>query len=128
MIKKLVGEYLQRLNVGTSDRTREEIVQNDMVMAVGLSQYTLSVFHLVNHAYFKALLFLSAGAVIHALGDEQDMRKYGGLINIIPFTYVSILIGSLSLLAIPYLTGFYSKDLILEVAYGQYKLNGIVAY
>lgn len=99
-----------------------------MVMAVGLSQYTLSVFHLVNHAYFKALLFLSAGAVIHALGDEQDMRKYGGLINIIPFTYVSILIGSLSLLAIPYLTGFYSKDLILEVAYGQYKLNGVVAY
>nr|YP_010194624.1 NADH dehydrogenase subunit 5 [Conidiobolus polyspermus]QZZ81363.1 NADH dehydrogenase subunit 5 [Conidiobolus polyspermus] len=99
-----------------------------MVMAVGLSQYTLSVFHLVNHAYFKALLFLSAGAVIHALADEQDMRKYGGLINIIPFTYVSILIGSLSLLAIPYLTGFYSKDLILEVAYGQYKLNGMVAY
>nr|QUQ05909.1 NADH dehydrogenase subunit 5 [Microconidiobolus nodosus] len=99
-----------------------------MVMACGLSQYTLSAFHLVNHAYFKALLFLSAGAVIHSFSDEQDMRKYGGLINIIPFTYVSILIGSLSLLAIPYLTGFYSKDLILEVAYGQYKLNGTIAY
>jgi NADH-ubiquinone oxidoreductase chain 5 len=99
-----------------------------MVLAVGLSQYTLSVFHLVNHAYFKALLFLSAGAVIHSFSDEQDMRKYGGLINILPFTYISILIGSLSLLAIPFLTGFYSKDLILEVAYGQYKFQGSIGY
>nr|YP_010417170.1 NADH dehydrogenase subunit 5 [Capillidium rhysosporum]QWY25717.1 NADH dehydrogenase subunit 5 [Capillidium rhysosporum] len=99
-----------------------------MVLAVGLSQYTLSVFHLVNHAYFKALLFLSAGAVIHSFSDEQDMRKYGGLINILPFTYISILIGSLSLLAIPFLTGFYSKDLILEVAYGLYEYQGSIGY
>lgn len=99
-----------------------------MVLAVGLSQYTLSVFHLVNHAYFKALLFLSAGAVIHSFSDEQDMRRYGGLINILPFTYISILIGSLSLLATPFLTGFYSKDLILEVAYGQYNNQGAIGY
>lgn len=99
-----------------------------MVLAVGLSQYTLSVFHLVNHAYFKALLFLSAGAVIHSSADEQDMRKYGGLINRLPFTYICMLIGSLSLLATPYLTGFYSKDLILEVAYGQYNNQGSIGY
>lgn len=99
-----------------------------MVLAVGMSQYTLSAYHLVNHAYFKALLFLSAGAVIHSLSDEQDMRRHGGLINILPFTYICILIGSLSLLATPYLTGFYSKDLILEVAYGQYNNQGSIGY
>ena len=80
----------------------------------------------MNHAFFKALLFLSAGSVIHALADEQDMRKMGGLIRSIPFTYVMILIGSLSLMGFPYLTGFYSKDLILELVYDKYYL--IFAY
>ncbi|YP_009701413.1 NADH dehydrogenase subunit 5 (mitochondrion) [Actinia tenebrosa] len=93
-----------------------------MVMACGLSQYSISLFHLMNHAFFKALLFLSAGSVIHALADEQDMRKMGGLIRSIPFTYTMIVIGSLSLMGFPYLTGFYSKDLILELAYDQYYL------
>nr|CDG50888.1 NADH dehydrogenase subunit 5 [Hormathia digitata] len=91
-----------------------------MVMACGLSQYSISLFHLMNHAFFKALLFLSAGSVIHALADEQDMRKMGGLIKSIPFTYTMMIIGSLSLMGFPYLTGFYSKDLILELAYDQY--------
>lgn len=99
-----------------------------MVFACGLSNYSIGIFHLVNHAFFKALLFLSAGAVIHALNDEQDMRKMGGLVNLLPFTYTMILIGSLSLMALPFLTGFYSKDLILEVAYGQYLFAGNVAY
>src|SRR6056300_1151076 len=79
-----------------------------MVMACGLSQYSISLFHLMNHAFFKALLFLSAGSVIHALADEQDMRKMGGLIKSIPFTYTMIVIDS--------------KYLILELAYDRYYL------
>lgn len=97
-----------------------------MVMVCGLSSYTTSLFHLTNHAFFKALLFLSAGSVIHAVSDEQDMRKMGGLIRSIPLTYIMILIGSLSLMGFPYLAGFYSKDLILELAYDKYYL--IFAY
>jgi NADH-ubiquinone oxidoreductase chain 5 len=93
-----------------------------MVMVCGLSNYSTSLFHLMNHAYFKALLFLSAGSVIHALADEQDMRKMGGLIKFIPFTYIMVFIGSLSLMGFPYLAGFYSKDLILELAYDRYYL------
>lgn len=97
-------------------------------MAVGLSQYNVALFHLVNHAFFKALLFLAAGAVLHATYDQQDQRRLGGLIGFLPFTYTAILIGSLSLIALPWLTGFYSKDLILEVAYGQYEFSGQIAY
>lgn len=85
-----------------------------MVMSCGLSNYNVALFHLVNHAFFKALLFLSAGAVIHALNSEQDFRKMGGLRYLLPFTYTMMLIGSLSLMALPFLTGFYSKDLILD--------------
>lgn len=90
-----------------------------MVMACGLSQYSISLFHLMNHAFFKALLFLSAGSVIHAMADEQDMRKMGGILRSVPFTYTMMIIGSLSLMGCPYLTGFYSKDLIMEIAYDQ---------
>jgi NADH-ubiquinone oxidoreductase chain 5 len=82
----------------------------------------------MNHAYFKALLFLSAGSVIHALADEQDMRKMGGLVQILPMSYIMILIGSLALMGTPFLTGFYSKDVILEVAYVNYNFSGIVSY
>src|SRR6266702_2976709 len=99
-----------------------------MVMAVGLSQYNVALMHVVNHAFFKALLFLGAGAVIHSFADEQDIRKMGGLIKFLPFTYTAMLVGSLSLLATPWLTGFYSKDLIIELAYGQYSFSGIYAF
>lgn len=99
-----------------------------MVMAVGLSQYNVALMHVVNHAFFKALLFLGAGAVIHSFADEQDIRKMGGLIKFLPFSYTAMLVGSLSLLATPWLTGFYSKDLIIELAYGQYSFSGIYAY
>jgi NADH-ubiquinone oxidoreductase chain 5 len=95
-----------------------------MVFAAGLSSYSVSVFHLSNHAFFKALLFLGAGSVIHAMGDEQDMRKLGGLVKILPFTYAAMLIGSLALMGFPFLTGFYSKDLILEVSYGSFLIEG----
>ena len=88
-----------------------------MFCACGLSAYSLGLFHLINHAFFKALLFLCAGSVIHALNDEQDIRKMGGLKNILPFTYISMLIASLSLMGFPYFSGFYSKELILLVSY-----------
>ena len=99
-----------------------------MVFASGLSNYSVGIFHLSNHAFFKALLFLSAGSVIHAVNDEQDMRKMGGLKNLVPFTYSMMVIGSLALIGFPFLTGFYSKDLILEVAYGKYSLLGHLSY
>jgi len=99
-----------------------------MMMAIGLSQYNVALMHTVNHAFFKALLFLGAGAVIHSFADQQDVRRMGGLIKFLPFTYSVMLVGSFSLLATPYLTGFYSKDLILELAYGQYSFTGIYAY
>lgn len=99
-----------------------------MVFICGLSNYSVSMFHLMNHAFFKALLFLSAGSVIHAISDEQDMRKMGGLLRLIPFTYVMMLIGSLSLMGFPFLTGFYSKDVILELAYAKYNIQSTFAY
>ena len=99
-----------------------------MFFACGLSNYPLAIFHLSNHAYFKALLFLCSGAVIHAMGDEQDIRKMGGLRRILPFTYVMFLIGSLALMGFPFLTGFYSKDLILETAFASFNETGHFAY
>ena len=99
-----------------------------MVFACGLSNYSVGVFHLVNHAFFKALLFLGAGSIIHAVADEQDMRKMGGLKKLVPFTYSIMVIGSLALIGFPFLTGFYSKDVILEVAYGKYTLQGHFSY
>ena len=99
-----------------------------MIFACGLSQYAVGVFHLLNHAFFKALLFLSAGAVIHALGDEQDMRKMGGLVRLLPFTYAMMLLGSLALVGTPFLSGFYSKDAILELASATYTVPGTFAF
>jgi len=87
-----------------------------MIFCCGLSNYTVGMFHLSNHAFFKALLFLCAGSVIHAISDEQDIRKMGSLINFLPITYSLMLIGSLALVGFPFLTGFYSKDFILELS------------
>jgi NADH-ubiquinone oxidoreductase chain 5 len=99
-----------------------------MVFICGLSNYSLSLFHLTNHAFFKALLFLSAGSIIHAMSDEQDIRRFGGLLKILPFSYIMLLIGSLSLMGIPFLTGFYSKDVIIEIAFCSYLLNNSFIY
>lgn len=99
-----------------------------LFMAVGISQYNVALFHLVNHAFFKALLFLAAGAVIHGMGDQQDLRRLGGLVNFLPFTYTAILIGSLSLMAFPFMTGFYSKDLIIESGLRQFRLSGNMVF
>jgi NADH-ubiquinone oxidoreductase chain 5 len=99
-----------------------------MVVGIGLSSYNIALFHLINHAFYKALLFLGAGSVIHAVADNQDLRKYGGLIKYLPLTYSVMLIASLSLVAFPFMTGFYSKDFILESAYGQFSFSGVAAY
>jgi NADH-ubiquinone oxidoreductase chain 5 len=99
-----------------------------MVIAIGLSSYNVALFHLVNHAFYKGLLFLGAGAIIHAVADNQDLRKYGGLISFLPLTYTVILMASLSLAAFPFMTGFFSKDFILESAYGQYHFSSIDVY
>lgn len=99
-----------------------------MVFACGLSNYAVGFFHLINHAFFKALLFLSAGSIIHAISDEQDLRKMGGLKKLIPFTYAMTMLGSLALIGFPFFTGFYSKDFILEVAYSKYNFFGYFSY
>nr|AFZ64060.1 NADH dehydrogenase subunit 5 [Phalansterium sp. PJK-2012] len=99
-----------------------------MAFACGMSAYSVSMFHLMNHAFFKALLFLGAGSVIHAMSDEQDMRRMGGLVRLLPLTYSVIFIGSLSLMGFPFLTGFYSKDLILEIASSYYTIEGRFVY
>ncbi len=88
-----------------------------MFVAVGVGAFQVSIFHLITHAFFKALLFLSAGSVIHAMSDEQDMRKMGGLAKLIPWTCTVMWIGSLSLAGIPPFSGSYSKDAIVSAAY-----------
>jgi NADH-quinone oxidoreductase subunit L len=87
-----------------------------MFLAAGLGAYPNAMFHLMTHAFFKALLFMAAGLVIHALAGEQDMRRMGGLGRLLPFTYVCFAIGSLSLAGIPPFAGFFSKDSILAAA------------
>lgn len=99
-----------------------------MLFSCGISNYSVSLFHLMNHAFFKALLFLSSGVIIHALLDEQDMRKMGGLVKLLPFTYLMILIGSLALMGFPFLTGFYSKDILLELGSVNFIVPGIFCY
>jgi len=99
-----------------------------MVFACGLSSYALSLFHLSNHAFFKALLFLSAGAVIHSVSSEQDLRRFGALGTLLPYTHGMFVIGSLALMGFPFLTGFYSKDLILELAASTVTVPGTFAY
>lgn len=91
-----------------------------MVLACGLSYYNVGFFHLFNHAFFKALLFLSAGSVIHLMSNEQDIRRMGGLGSLSPFIYVNVLIGSLALAGFPFLAGFYSKDLVIEISNTEY--------
>ena len=93
-----------------------------MVLVCRFSCNEQSLYHLINHRFFKALLFLSADSVIHALSDEHDLRKGGSLLSVIPITFVCMLVVSLSLMGLPFLTGFYSKDLIVEFAYGSLTL------
>ena len=91
-----------------------------MVVACALGQYNLALFHLFNHAFFKALLLLSAGVILHSLLDEQDMRKMGGLFRLLPITYICLFFASYSLMGLPFLSGFFSKDIILEINFLSY--------
>ena len=96
-----------------------------MFVATGLGAYHIAMFHLFTHAFFKALLFLGAGSVIHSMKDEQDMRRMGGLWNKIPITYVFMIIGTLAITGFPFLSGFFSKDAIIEATYySQSKFGG----
>ncbi|MBL6958045.1 MAG: NADH-quinone oxidoreductase subunit L, partial [Rhodospirillales bacterium] len=99
-----------------------------MFFACGVSAYSAGIFHLMTHGFFKALLFLGAGSVIHAMSDEQDMRKMGGIWKVIPVTYVLMWIGSLALAGIPPFAGFYSKDIVLEAAYAAHTGVGQYAF
>ena len=126
VFSSLIGLFQQDIKKVIAYSTMSQLGM--MVIAVGLSCYNIALFHLVNHAFYKALLFLGAGAVIHAVADNQDFRKYGGLRAFLPLTYSVMLIASLSLVAFPFMTGFYSKDFIIESAYGQYYFSGTAVY
>jgi len=99
-----------------------------MIFACGLSNYNVAIFHLSNHAFFKALLFLGAGSIIHSVADEQDIRRLGGLLRLLPFAYSTGLIGSLALIGFPFFAGFYSKDSLLEVAFSSHTFVGFLCY
>ena len=99
-----------------------------MFFAAGVSAYPAAMFHLTTHAFFKALLFLGAGSVIHALSDEQDLRNMGGIRKHVPVTYAMMWIGSLALAGFPFFAGFYSKDMILEAAFAAHTGVGQMAF
>jgi NADH-ubiquinone oxidoreductase chain 5 len=126
VFSSLIGLFQQDIKKIIAYSTMSQLGM--MVIAIGLSSYNIAIFHLMNHAFYKGLLFLGAGAVIHSVVDNQDLRKYGGLRTFLPLTYTVILIASLSLVAFPFMTGFYSKDFILESAYGQYQFSSINVY
>jgi len=99
-----------------------------MFVACGVSAYQGGIFHLMTHAWFKALLFLSAGSVIHAMSDEQDIRKMGGIRSKIPITFAVMTIGTLAITGIPPFSGFFSKDMIIEAAHASETGAGHYAY
>ena len=126
IFSSLIGLFQQDIKKVIAYSTMSQLGM--MVIAIGLSSYNLALFHLVNHAFYKGLLFLGAGSVIHAVSDNQDFRRYGGLRTFLPLTYSVMLIASLSLVAFPFMTGFYSKDFIIESAYGQFFISSIIVY
>jgi NADH-ubiquinone oxidoreductase chain 5 len=126
IFSSLIGLFQQDIKKVIAYSTMSQLGM--MVIAIGLSSYNVALFHLINHAFYKGLLFLGAGSVIHAVSDNQDFRKYGGLKSFLPLTYTIMLIASLSLVALPYMSGFYSKDFILESSYGQFYFSSIAVY
>jgi NADH-ubiquinone oxidoreductase chain 5 len=126
IFSSLIGLFQQDIKKVIAYSTMSQLGM--MIIAVGLSSYNIALFHLINHAFYKGLLFLGAGAVIHSMADNQDFRKYGGLRPFLPLTYSVMLIASLSLVAFPFMTGFYSKDFILESSYGQFYFSSTAVY
>ncbi len=99
-----------------------------MFFISGLSYYNLAFFHLFNHGFFKALLFLSSGSIIHSISNEQDLRNFGNLWQALPFIYISFFIASCAIIGIPFLSGFYSKELIIEYSFFRVRLDSIYIY
>jgi NADH-quinone oxidoreductase subunit L len=99
-----------------------------MFAALGVGAYSVAIFHLFTHAFFKALLFLGAGSVIHAVGDEQDMRRMGGLFRLIPITYAMMMVGTLSLTGFPLTAGYFSKDAVIEATHASHAGVGLFAF
>jgi NADH-ubiquinone oxidoreductase chain 5 len=126
MFSSLIGFYQKDIKKIIAYSTMSQLGM--MVLSIGLSCYNIALFHLINHAFYKALLFLGAGSIIHGMLDNQDLRKYGGLKQYLPLTYSVIIIASFSLIAIPFMSGFYSKDFILESIYGQLFLSSFIIY
>jgi proton-translocating NADH-quinone oxidoreductase chain L len=115
LVSALIGVFQQDIKKIIAFSTCSQL--GFMVAACGFSQYSLAFAHLVNHAFFKALLFLTAGLLIHTFHDEQDINRFGNVAVLFPLCYAFMLIGSVSLVGFPFLTGFYSKHLILEIIY-----------
>jgi|SRR5919107_1625616 NADH-ubiquinone oxidoreductase chain 5 len=115
LVSALIGVFQQDIKKIIAFSTCSQL--GFMVAACGFSQYGLAFAHLINHAFFKALLFLTAGLLIHTFHDEQDINKFGNVAVLFPLCYIFMLIGSVSLVGLPFLTGFYSKHLILEIVY-----------
>lgn len=126
IISSLIGFAQQDLKRVIAYSTMSQLGM--MIIAVGLSCHYLAIYHLINHAFYKGLLFLGAGAIIHSMSDNQDLRKYGGLMLFLPVVYSVVIIGSLSLIAIPFLSGYYSKDLIIESLYSQHSFSSMSVY
>ena len=99
-----------------------------MFVAIGVGAYEIAMFHLFTHAFFKALLFLGSGSVIHAMSDEQDMRKMGGLYKMIPVTWIMMVIGTLALTGFPFTAGYFSKDAIIEAAFAGHNAAHMFAF
>ena len=99
-----------------------------MTVALGVSAYSVAIFHLMTHAFFKALLFLGAGSVIIALHHQQDMRYMGGLRAQMPITWITAWIGTLALVGFPFFSGFYSKDIIIEAVHASDRFGAGIAY
>jgi NADH-ubiquinone oxidoreductase chain 5 len=99
-----------------------------IIMTNGIGHYSIGLNHIINHAYFKALLFLSSGNIIHSDNNEQDLRRYGKLILRLPMTSICIIIGTINILGLPYLSGYYSKDVLLEYSIGTFRLSGLNVY
>lgn len=99
-----------------------------LVFCSGIAKFDVAFFHLINHAFFKCLLFISAGVLIHSFFNEQDIRKYGGLIKMFPFIWIILIVASLSLMGFPFLSGFYSKEKIIEYTFYIYNSNNLIAF
>src|SRR5262249_30531596 len=115
----IIGCAKDDIKKGLAGSTMSQIGYMMLAAGIGPAGYAFAIFHLLTHGFFKANLFLSAGSVMHGMNDEVDMRKYGALRAVLPVTFATFTCGYLAIIGIPPFAGFWSKDKIIEVAYGQ---------